>query len=261
MKLLPSDKITSQLKSSFCKAGVIAGLLLASTVTAQAANWNSSNVQVLNGSGHELGDNKRTIFTYENALGWNYGDSFFFVDVTEPLNTGTTYYGEFSPRFSLSKITGSDMSYGVIKDIMIATTLEMGEGVRGTLIGIGLPLNLSGFAFANANLYLRDSERDFISNQTDTGFQLTLTWKKPFNIGTTNWSFEGFFDYAFGEDGGDAPKEDNIVAAPRLLMDVGALWGQKDTVEAGIEYQIWRNKFGIDGINEDAVQFMVKWIF
>lgn len=221
---------------------------------AQAATWNSSNVQLLKGNSYELGDENRTILTYENALGFDYGDSFFFIDVTEPFDDGTSYYSEFSPRFSLGKISGSDMSYGIIKDVMISTTLEMGEGVRATLVGVGLPLNLDGFAFANVNFYLRKSERDFATDQTDMGYQLTLTWNRPFSIGSTKFTFEGFLDYAFGEDSGSAPKKNNIITAPRLLVNLG-------NVDVGIEYQIWRNKFGIDGVDENVAQIMAKWKF
>ncbi|HBR97832.1 MAG TPA: DUF5020 domain-containing protein [Gammaproteobacteria bacterium] len=234
---------------------------LAWAPVAHAAVWNSSNVQLLSGDGYELGEEKRTILTYENALGWAYGDSFIFIDVTEPTSEGTTYYSEWSPRFSFGKIAGKDLSFGIVKDVMLATTLEMGNGVSATLIGIGLPLDLPGFAFANVNVYARDSQRDFAAEQTESGGQVTLTWKRPFAIGPTNWSFEGFMDYAFGEDGGSNPKEDNIVAAPRLLLDVGSLWGKPGVLEAGIEQQVWRNKFGIDGIDEDVTQAMVKWIF
>ena len=142
----------------------------------------------------------------------------------------------------------------MIKDIMIATTIEMGQGVRGKLIGIGLPLKLDGFAFADVNFYLRKSDRDFAADQTDMGYQLTLVWKRPFSIGSAKMSFEGFFDYAFGEDSGSAPKKNNIITAPRLLLNLGS-------VEVGIEYQFWKNKFGIDGVDENVAQVMAKWVF
>ncbi|MDO6461428.1 outer membrane protein OmpK [Granulosicoccaceae sp. 1_MG-2023] len=249
---------------SSTKKTTAAALALSAAVIApgsQAAVWNSSNVQLLSGNNYELGEEKRTILTYENALGWAYGDSFIFIDVTEPTSEGTAYYSEWSPRFSIGKITGKDMSFGIVKDLMLSTTLEMGSGTSATLVGIGLPLELPGFAFANVNLYARDSQRDFASEQTDIGGQLTLTWKRPFALGATSWSFEGFLDYAFGEDNGSNPKEDNIIAAPRLLLDVGALWDKPGVLEAGVEYQLWRNKFGVDGVDEDVAQAMVKWIF
>lgn len=252
-KLSHSDSKLHNTLRNLASTAVLSVALLASTPTL-AATWSSSNVQLLKGNDYELGDKNRTILTYENALGFDYGDSFFFIDVTEPLDKGTNYYSEFSPRFSLSKITGSNMSSGIIKDVMIATTLEMGDGVRGTLVGIGLPLDIDGFAFANANFYLRKSERDFATEQTKNGYQLTLTWKKPFSIGSTKLSFEGFLDYAFGESGGSNPKEDNLITAPRLLVVLG-------TFEVGVEYQIWKNKFGVKGVDENVAQLMAKWNF
>lgn len=229
--------------------------LLPMAFCAQAATWSSTNIQILSGSGYELGANKRTILTLENAFGFKYGDGFFFMDVTEPFDSGTSHYAEFAPRFSLSKMTGSKKSFGIIKDFMIAPAIELGEGVRGQLLGVGLPLAIPGFAFANANLFLRQSDRDFAAEQTDTGGQITLTWKRPFSIGASKWSFEGYLDYAFGEDGGTNPKEDNLVAAPRLLLKVS------ETFELGIEQQIWRNKFGVNGVDENVTQAMLKYSF
>ena len=70
-------------------------------------------------------------------------------------------------------------------------------------------------------------------------------------------TFEGFFDYAWGNN----PKEDNIITGPRLLIDVGKFFSSPGQLQAGVEYQIWRNKFGIDGVDEDVAQAMVKWIW
>lgn len=72
-----------------------------------------------------------TILTIENAFGFKYGDGFFFMDVTEPLDDGTAHYAEFAPRFSLGKMIGSEKSFGMVKDIMIDLGIEMGDGVRG----------------------------------------------------------------------------------------------------------------------------------
>ena len=248
--------LSARIRSSLFYATVTVGLYLALIIPAQAALWNSTNVQILSGNGFELGADKRTIFTLENALGWKYGDSFFFMDVTDPFDTkDSSLYAEFSPRFSLGSLTGKEMSFGIVKDVMIASNIEMGEGVRGYLLGVGLPLALPGFKFADINLYARKSERDFAPDNTDTGGQITLVWNRPFSLGATKWTFEGFFDYAFGESGGSAPKEDNIITAPRILLDLGK------QLQVGVEYQIWRNKFGIDGVDEDAVQAMVEFTF
>ncbi len=234
-------------------------LLASASATSQAAEWSTTNVQLLHGEGYELGDNSMAILTLEHANGWKYGDNFFFLDVSNPASKGTGYYAEFSPRLSLGKISGKDMSFGIVKDVLVAGTLEMGEDLRAYLLGIGLALDLPKFAFADINLYYRESERDWLTTQTDAGAQVTIDWLLPFQVAGQKLAFEGFVDYAWGEKGGSAPKEDNLVAGPRLLIDVGNWFGAPGTLQAGVEYQIWRNKYGVKGFDEDIPQVMVKW--
>ena len=241
-------------------AHILALSLLASvSMTSQAAEWSTTNVQALYGDGYKLGDQSMAIMTLEHANGWKYGDNFFFVDVSNPTAKGTSYYAEFSPRLSLGKIGGKDMSFGIVKDVLVAGTLEMGEDLRASLIGVGLALNLPRFAFADFNLYYRKSERDWLAVQTDSGAQVTIDWLLPFTLGGQKLAFEGFADYAWGEKGGSAPKADNLVAGPRLLVDVGNWFGAPGTLQAGIEHQIWRNKYGVKGVDEDVTQVMLKW--
>src|SRR5690606_7095982 len=69
--------------------------------------------------------------TFEHASGWSWGDMFLFVDHKwfngHSGKDGRTYYGEFSPRLSLGKVTGKDLSFGPIKDVLISATYERGE--------------------------------------------------------------------------------------------------------------------------------------
>ena len=239
-------------------------MLMSGNVYAGAAKWSSTNIQYLRGADYELGDATRSIITLEHVNGWKYGDNFFFVDITNPDRRGnhtvTEYYGEISPRFSLSSMTGKDLSSGVIKDVLITTTMELGgNGVRNYLYGLAVDLDLPKTPVFQANLYVRNeiAAPGGEDPGTDTGYQLTLVWVYPFDVSTSKWTFEGFFDYAFDIK----PAEDNIITGPRLLMDVGKYFGAEGTLQAGIEYQIWRNKFGIDGVDEDVAQAMVKWIW
>lgn len=267
-------------KNKFSKVfnGLVASGVLASAVIAgsqaQAADWSSTNVQLLHGDQYELGENELTVLTLEHADGWKYGDNYFFVDVTEPFHSNTAFYGEFSPRISPAKIFGAaPLAFSIVKDVMIAGTLEMGgggpdpfgtgTGVHSYLLGIGLPLDLPGFAFADLNIYARKSYRDFANGgQTDMGGQVTIDWLYPFTIAGTKWSFGGFLDYAFGEKSGIAPKEDNIISSPQLLFDVGdALGGAPGQFEVGIEYDFWWNKYGVKDVDENNPNIMVKWTF
>ncbi|HVL01716.1 MAG TPA: hypothetical protein VM553_17980 [Dongiaceae bacterium] len=255
-----------------CLLGAL-GVLASGDAWAGLAQWSSTNFQILYGDDYQSiyfnedtgkldsVDDVRSVITIEHVNGWKYGDNFMFVDITNAdrtTETTTNYYGEISPRLSFGKMTGANLNQGLLNDILITTTAEIGEGFRSYLYGLAVDLNLPGFSFFQFNYYVRnDVELAGGPAPNDTGSQITLVWLVPFDIGTTVWAFEGFVDYAFDVD----PGEDNIIAGPRLLMDVGELFGEKGNVQAGVEYQIWRNKFSIDGIDEDVVQAMVKFIF
>lgn len=239
-------------------SGLLA-LACAAATSAMASEWSTTNVQLLHGDGYELGDDSMGILTVEHANGWKYGDNFFFLDVSNPMAKGTSYYAEFSPRLSLGKLTGRNLAAGIVKDVLVAGTLEMGEDLRSYLLGVGLALDLPKFAFADVNLYYRESERDWLARQTDGGAQVTIDWLLPFTLGGQKFAFEGFADYAWGEKGGSAPKADNLVAGPRLLVDIGDWVGAPGTLQFGVEYQIWRNKYGVKGVDEDVPQVMIKW--
>lgn len=249
-------------------AAAVGAIVFCMPADAGSAKWSSTNIQYLYGDNYEPifgnGDETRSIVTLEHVNGWAYGDNFFFVDITNPdrtgKETGTEYYGEISPRFSFSKISGKDLSFGIVQDVLITTTEEIGDagnGFHNYLYGLAVDLKLPGFTFFQFNWYVRNE----ITAKTDTGQQITLVWLVPFSLGPVDFAFEGFFDYAYGLDSDEAPTENNIVTAPRLLVDVGKFFGSPGELQAGVEYQIWRNKFGIDGVDEDVAQAMVKWIW
>lgn len=241
--------------------GIMIGMTAANCSFAGAAQWSSTNAQYLYGDSYtDVGTDTEvsgSVITLEHVNAWAYGDNFFFVDITNPdrgdSKLGTGYYGELSPRLSFTKMTGKDLNVGIIKDILITTTAEIGNGFHNYLYGIAVDLNIPKTPVAQINTYVRNE----IGTGKDPGYQVTLVWLTPFNIGNLSFAFEGFFDYAFDQD----HAEDNIITAPRLLMDLGKTWGAEGVLQAGIEYQIWRNKFGIDGIDEDVPQLMVKWVW
>jgi nucleoside-specific outer membrane channel protein Tsx len=249
------DDHTCSFSAQSLKRTLSCAALLCLAQGAHASEWSTTNVQLLFGDGYKLADDSMSILTFEHANGWKYGDNFFFVDVVNPDARGTGYYAEFSPRLSFAKMTGANLKFGPVKDVLLAGTQEMGEDLRATLVGIGFALDIPKFAFADINFYYRKSNRDWVAEQTDSGAQVTIDWLLPFSIAGQKFAFEGFADYAWGEKGGSSPKADNLVAAPRLLILIGA----SGTLQAGIEYQIWHNKYGVDGVNEGVPQFMIKW--
>ena len=222
---------------------------------AELIQWQSSNFQILHGSDYVLSDPKATILTYEYTNQWSYGDFFMFIDATRFNDGEKTAYGEISPRFSLSKLSGKDYSFGPVKDIFISTTLEKGKAdIKTYLAGVGLAMDIKGFTFFNTDLYWRHNP-----DLDDDTWQLTLAWQYPFNIGQTKWVTEGFADIA-----GDANSSyvSNQLIVPRLLLDISDLLNFKsDSLWLGIEYSSWTNKYGIDNIDEKVIQAQIKWIF
>ncbi len=243
----------------FEKSSLSAISLVLLPLTSQAADWSSTNVQLLRGHDYALGETHRSIMTLEHASGWGLGDNFFFIDITNPTGSHTSQYGEFSPRLSLSKTLGIKPT-GWIKDYFLAATFEMGDNLNAQLFGVSAAFNVTGFDYLNANLYYRQSHRDWVSENTDAGGQVTVTWRYPFSIAASKWQFGGFIDYAFNETGGTSPKKDNLMAAPQLLVDIGQALGKGGSLLLGFEHQIWRNKFGVTGVDENVTQAMVKWI-
>lgn len=235
---------------------LVAGLLVLSSL-AVAADWSTTSVSALYGTDHKVSSrSEMTIITLEHASGWKYGDNFFFFDSYQPMEDGTTIYGEWHPRLSFGKITGRDTSFGPVKDVLLASEINMGEGVRIYLYGLGFDLDIPHFAFFSVNVFIRDD-----NNSEDTTYQISPSWNLPFTIGQANFEFGGFVDIA-GEEG--AAKA-NILAQPQLLLDLGHFWGKDRTLYVGTEYQYWNKKYGLDlpddASSESFAQFMVKWVF
>lgn len=97
------------------------------------------------------------ILTLEWSNGWTYGDDFVFVDITNFVQGDNTVYGEWSPRLSLSKITGKDFSLGPIQDVLLSGTVELGEGISNYLIGGAIDHAIPSFNFFQVNGYLREN--------------------------------------------------------------------------------------------------------
>jgi nucleoside-specific outer membrane channel protein Tsx len=215
--------------------------------------WQSSNVQLLQGHNYKLGESDRSILSLEHAHGWAYGNNFAFLDITKPEGEQQRYYGEFAPRLSLGRLTDTSLAWGPVKDLYLVGNLEWGTGIDPRYLGgAGVELDVPGFRFLRLEAMLRDD-----SDKDGQTWQLTTVWNLPFKIAAQSFLFEGFLDWAGPEGGGSH----NLVAAPRLLYDLGENWGRPGTCHIGVEYQLWYNKYGIEGVNEHVPQLMLKYSF
>ena len=144
----------------------MAGCLLSAPAFADGMlHWQNNSLSYLYGQDFKVdaGEIQQTV-TFEHASGWSWGDMFLFVD-NKWYNglsgeEGHTYYGEFSPRLSLGKLSGQDVSFGPVKDVLLAATYERGESSAGRpnqtyLLGPAVDLDVPGFDRLAINVYYR----------------------------------------------------------------------------------------------------------
>ncbi len=229
---------------------VVAAIVLPSPVP--AAEWSSTDVQLLHGNGFMLGDESREIITLEHVSGWRLGSNFFFFDITQPFADDTGIYGEWYSRFSAQRMRGREPGAGIVKDLSLAVAINAGDGFRAYLAGATVHFNAPGFAFFDLDVMAYDDRsRDGVT------YIVTPAWDRPFSLGRVKLRFRGFIDLIGAE--GDA--EQQLLTQPQLLLDLGSLRGDGGGLWVGVEYQLWRNKYGIDGVNESFAQVMLMWQF
>jgi len=212
--------------------------------------FNATSLTLQQGHGFEVGGASRDIATLEHASAWNWGDLFAFYDRIREKDGGKlSYYGELSPRFSLS-LLGLDTDFGIVRDVLLATTFERGSnGFRANLAGPGLTWNLPPFTHLSSNLYYRDTV-----GLAGATWQLTVAWTLPFNTGPLQWYFNGYMDLRAAE--GSAVSDLNV--NPQLKLDLGQAFGAPNRFFAGVEYYHWNNKYGIEGVNERVLSPLLQ---
>jgi nucleoside-specific outer membrane channel protein Tsx len=221
-----------------------------------AINWQQASLTYLYGTDYRIGDPKRHVLTLEHAANTSWGDSFLFIDHSVSTQSTHTTYGEWSPRFSLGKNTTWQPGSGLIKDVLLASTIEQGERFTNFLYGVGLDLAIPGMKFTQLNFYRRQNDIDA------NNYQATLAWALPFQIGGQALLYDGFIDYssAHGE------KATSVNFTSQLKFPIQSWFGVQNPIYLGSEISLWRNKYHIANSaalksNEVNVNFLLKWMF
>ena len=230
---------------------VLTSTLVASCSVNAEQFWSNFSISYLNGSQYKVIEEDQQFFTLEHASGHNWGDTFFFLDRNQSKSGATGHYAEFSPRLSLGYLTGNDLSFGIVKDVFIATTWEQGEGFDNYLLGLGVSLELPGFNYFTANVYRANNQL------WDNDEILTLTFAYPFKLGNAEFLYDGFLDWS--TTSGTRRAEMNFTS--QLKYNLGGAFGTKSPIYIGVEYSYWNNKYGISGVDERAASLLLKWHF
>jgi nucleoside-specific outer membrane channel protein Tsx len=226
--------------------------------------WWDFSATALYGNNYDLAPSEeQTTITFETAGAWKYGDWFAFQDFiyfNDSNGQEHSTYGEVSPRFSLGKITDNKIKFGPISDVSLAFSFEEGRGpVNSFLYGIGVDFTLPYFSYFQLNTYRRNAISD--GNNSD-GWQLTPTFRMDFPVGNSNIVFDGFIDWIFVAD--ENGYQENIHINPQIKYDLGAILfseHKKDKLLVGIEYDYWKNKYGVDGIDQNTFSVIAKYHF
>jgi len=253
------------------------GLSLAATLASGQAlaadllQWQDNSLTYLNGIDFKVDPPKQQTVTFEHASGWSFGDLFIFVDgikynteATNGAGDGHTFYGEISPRLSLGKLSGADLSFGPIKDVLLAATYEFGEDdVDSYLLGPAVDLNIPGFDYFQLNTYLRttDGRRD-----GDNVWQITPVWSYTIPVGDSDLVIDGFMDWVVDNDDS---YHANLHFNPQIKYDLAKAMGWGKRFYVGVEYDYWSDKYGIDdngfvgseilgGTDQSAISLLAK---
>lgn len=241
-------------------------------VKPQPQGYSSWDVQLLYGTKfREPGnpaDVAKQITTFENSSGWSWGSSYFFVDVLKSNgedNHATEVYGEWYPSASLSKLSGNKLAFGPVRDVSATFGINAGTKSTGAAPMVYLPgatfdLSIPGFKFFSLGTYayIDEGRINGASNGChSTTYQITPSWSLPFAFGGIKLSFDGFVDF-IGSHGSCASQ---TLSQPQLKLDVGSFWSKSGKAYVGVEWQYWRNKFGIQGLDENFPQLLGTWVF
>ncbi len=249
--------------------------------------WMDNSFSGLYGAGFKIDDGDQGSLIFEHVSGWSFGDlyTFFSQDwfVNPTGDDGTSWYGEFSPRLSLGKILGKDLSFSIFgqdlvvwKDTLIAMTYERGRHsglTESLLLGVGFDVDLSAFGvlgdrteYFQVNVFARNELNDGAGDDPDRGFedlQITVVAAvQPLEIGQAKILIDFFIDFVAGW----GPQAQNFHFSPQIKLDIGNFWGKPRMLYFGVDIDIWTNKYGLQGsdafdTDQVAASALVKFHF
>jgi nucleoside-specific outer membrane channel protein Tsx len=242
----------------------------ATSATTQAADWSDTYIGYRYGTTFAepfLGnDISKNIFNLGHVSGYKYGTNFFNADILlsdsdDPASVGSSegaheVYIVYRHTLELGKTSGKSFKFGPVKDVGLTAGFDYnnkndaGYNSKKHMLVAGPTLMMDVPGFLNVSLlalWESNAPNNLSRYSYDTHPMMTLAWGIP--ISTLPLSFEGFANFiaSKGRDefGNKTKAETNIDMA--LMLDVGAVTGgPKNTFKVGLEYQYWKNKFGVD---------------
>jgi len=233
-------------------------LLILSFILSNLVAFSTTNIQYLygnfNGNSYvyDTKNGGKSTVTLEHYTSTEYGDIFGFIDYSvaddkfKYHDDKTDTYGEIHPRLNLSKITSTDLSFSIVKQVYLAYEYNAGDKYTANLIGLGSDIDVLGFDVFGLNIY-----RKFQNIGRDT-YQLSAnyTTKKVAGIFFIN----GFVDWT----------ELDILTQNQFLFDmkkplnmenlfIGAEWLYYEQTSLGLNFNT--------NVRTNVLQAMIKYVW
>ena len=150
---------------------------------------------------------------------------------------------KFAPRISLDGLTGTDLSFGPVKELYFATLFNWSGGNEDTTVnnsfwGLGSDVMVPWLGKVGFNVYgLYD-----LNEKNWDGFQVSTNWFKPFHFFENGSfiSYQGYIDYQFGvDDSNSGLKNDN-----GGVMFNGIYW-HSDNYALGYGLKAFKDVYGL----------------
>lgn len=282
-RLLSKNKFTRAL----CGGAFLSTALCVTFIPAAYAteSWQNTNVTLgyttkakfdpVFGTG--TGDEKLTSLRLEHFGVWGYGDNYFFAETDHGKNIGNIpafsaagfnagsfadntndqYYIVWNPRLSLSKISGTKLSLGIIEDIYLAGRFERGSYANfgANNYGVAVDLKIPGFSFFETDLYSRSNR--FTGNTVGT--DRNLFWRTyamlPFEVAGLKFTWAPLLLANFRKD----DRGTNVFIQPDLWVKLNS------SVDLGYRHEYNRYKKtpneGGGTFSRTTPTLLVRWNF
>jgi hypothetical protein len=245
------------------QAAVAASMLAAAS--AHAADWSDTAVQLRYGTNFAepgIGTGiRKTVVNLTHVSGDRLGTNLFVGDLLmsddkDPAAGSTSgaqeFYGLYQRTFSINALAHRKGGFGFAKDLSILTRVDLSSknhafasAVRKLRVGLtaSLPVG-AGFWDAGINIYKERHHNGIVGRWVTMKAvpEIATAWAVPVMAGAT---FRGYASLLAprGRDGFGVETKSEFHGEAHLMFDIG---GSGSGWKAGVGYEYWRNKFGVD---------------
>jgi nucleoside-specific outer membrane channel protein Tsx len=257
------------------------GIIALASVPARAADWSDTFLGYRTGSKFQetaIEDSiKKDIYSLSHVSGYSMGTNFFNVDMLksdskDPANSSSPgnsngaqeVYVAYRTNLSLSKLFGTKMSAGIIRDVEFTAGMDynaknttFAPSVFKVMAGPTVAFQVPGFFTLGVLYYNEKNHNAFGGYAADSGgglnvafkstYQVAAAWGIDVKLGEVATKVKGFGTYTGtkGKDGSGVDTKAETLVDIYWMFDASPLVGaKKGTWQIGPGYEYWNNKFG-----------------